>query len=235
MFYRFLVMCLCVGFSAPVLASEKLIKDRLAELVANPELAVIEATPIADLYQIMVEGQVIYMTVDGRYLFSGDLVDLKTRSNLTEKAKVNLVKMKLEKLDTESMIIYSATGKTEHIITVFTDIDCPFCSKLHSEIPALNENGVEVRYLAYPRAGIGSASYHKAVSVWCADNRAKTMDKAMWGEDIAAKTCHNPVASHIELSQGFNVRGTPNIFLEDGQVLPGYVPAKELLRVLNKK
>ncbi len=234
MLNRSLLVFLGLVLSMSVLASEELIKKSLLQFVADPQHAVIKASPVPGLYQVAVDGQIIYMSADGRYLFSGDLIDLETRSNLTNKAKAGLVKLELDKLDTSSMIIYPAIGETKHVITVFTDIDCQFCTKLHVEIPKFNEQGVEVRYLAYPRTGVGSPSYHKAVSVWCADNQNKMMDKAMLGQTVATKTCNNPVKSHLALVGVFNVRGTPNIVLEDGRVMPGYVSAEKLINILNK-
>ncbi len=235
MFYRSLVMFLCLGLSASAFASEELIKERLSELVANPELAVIESSPIAGLYQVSIEGQVVYISADAKYLFSGDLIDLDTRQNLTDKAKERWIKVQIENIDKESMIIYPAKGETKHVVTVFTDIDCPFCSRLHAEVPELNKAGVEIRYLAYPRAGVGSVSYHKTVSVWCASDQNKMLDLAMLNKSVPIKVCNNPVASHVALAKKMQVRGTPNLILEDGQVLPGFIPAQELLNILNEK
>lgn len=210
------------------------IKQSLKHIVPNSETATIKETPVKGLYQVIIDGQLVYMSSDGRYLMSGKLLDLKTRVNLTEKAKTALVKKVLASLSPKSMIVYPAKGVKKHTITVFSDIDCPYCGKFHQEVPALNKAGIEVRYMAYPRAGIGSSSYDKAVSVWCASNPQKALDKAMTTGKVDAKTCINPVKSDFELGGKMNVTGTPTLIFESGDVLPGYVPAKQLIAVLKK-
>jgi thiol:disulfide interchange protein DsbC len=184
------------------------IKQSLKHIIPNSKTAQIKETPIKGLYQVIIDSQLVYMSSNGRYLMSGKLLDLKTRVNLTEKAKVIV------------------------IITVFSDIDCPYCEKFHREVPALNKAGIEVRYMAYPRAGIGSSSYDKAVSVWCSANPQKALNKAMLTGKVDSKTCVNPVKSDFELGAKFNVTGTPTIIFDSGDVLPGYVPAKQLIAAI---
>lgn len=222
-------------FTSTVVASTDQIMKRLSLLVADPQSAVIEKTAVPSLYQVSVEGQVIYMSEDGRYFFQGSLIDLKTRDNLTKLAKAKITKKLMSSADPKSMIRYPAVGKTKHVISVFSDIDCPYCAKLHKEIPALNAAGVEVRYLSFPRSGLNTPSYHKAVSVWCSATPGKTMDLAMARKSFETKTCENPIKTHMILAQKIGVNGTPNIVLESGEVLPGYVPAKELIKMLNKQ
>jgi thiol:disulfide interchange protein DsbC len=117
-------------------------------------------------------------------------------------------------------------------ITIFTDIDCGYCRKLHQEIPRLNELGVQVAYAAFPRAGVGSSSYQKLVSVWCADSQQDAMTQAKNGQAVPAKTCANPVAAQYELGNKIGVMGTPAIILEDGRIIPGYVPADTIAKGL---
>jgi thiol:disulfide interchange protein DsbC len=208
------------------------IKQSLKHIIPNSKTAQIKETPIKGLYQVIIDSQLVYMSSNGRYLMSGKLLDLKTRVNLTEKAKVIVIKKALASLSPKSMIVYPAKGHQKHSITVFSDIDCPYCEKFHREVPALNKAGIEVRYMAYPRAGIGSSSYDKAVSVWCSANPQKALNKAMLTGKVDSKTCVNPVKSDFELGAKFNVTGTPTIIFDSGDVLPGYVPAKQLIAAI---
>ncbi|WP_321324596.1 DsbC family protein [Thiomicrorhabdus sp.] len=211
------------------------IKQRLQTIIpTNANNAVITKSAIPGLYQIQLGMTVVYMSKDGKFLVNGSMVDLDTQTNLTRKAQAEARKIALKAIPEETMIIYPGKeGKKQHTITVFSDIDCPYCVKLHKEIPQLNEAGVTVRYISYPRAGVNSPSYKKAVSVWCADDKKKAMDEAMSGKTPASKTCKNPVKEHIMQAEIFEVNGTPNIILEDGNILPGYVPAKKLIQMLN--
>jgi len=224
---------LFMGGVNSAMANEKsAIQERLNQLVPGAPAASIKPSPIVGLYQVTIDTKVLYMSEDGQYLLNGSLIDLETRQNLTEAASNEVRKNALSHLDKTTMLIYPAKGKTLRNITVFTDIECPYCQKLHREIPALNAAGIEVRYLAYPRAGVGSEAFRKAAAVWCADNARQAMDKAMTGAAVVAKKCNHPVGSHLELGQRFEVNGTPNIILDTGERIPGYAPAKELIQIL---
>ncbi len=210
------------------------IQEQLNKIVPNAPQAKIEPSVIPGLYQVSVGPMVIYMSADGKYAFNGSLINLNTRENLTDQAKAKARNEAMAKVPESSMIVYPAKGEQKHFITVFTDIECPYCHKLHKEIPALNEAGISVRYLAYPRAGMNSPAYFKAVSVWCAKDPAKAMDRAMAGQGVEKQQCQNPVSMHMQQSQYFGVNGTPNIILDNGNLIPGYVPAKELIQLLNR-
>jgi thiol:disulfide interchange protein DsbC len=129
----------------------------------------------------------------------------------------------------EDLIVYSPKGEVKGVVNVFTDVDCGFCQKLHLEIAELNELGIELRYLAYPRAGLQSASYDKIASAWCAKDQNTAMDKLKTRQPLEIDVCDdNPVASHFALGGDLGVTGTPALLLADGTLLPGYLPAKEL-------
>ncbi len=215
-------------------ADTSAIQAQLKKMLPNAPEAIITATPMQDVFQVQVGMTVVYMSADGKYLLNGNLIDLETRDNLTDLAKSNARQSAMQNIPESSMIVYPAKGKQKHLVTVFSDIDCPYCAKLHKEIPALNAAGISVRYLGYPRSGMGSPSYHKAVSVWCAKDSAKAMDNAMLGLPVENKVCVNPVRDHMMEAKRFEVNGTPNIILENGELLPGYVPAKELIKILNE-
>lgn len=199
----------------------------LAQLMPNTKPSSIEETPIPGIYEVSYGSTIFYFTKDASMMFRGDLIDVKKRENLTEKKRGEARGKLLSSMDESKMIVFPAKNETAKV-TVFTDIDCPYCVKLHREMADYNAEGITIRYMAYPRAGIGSRSYQKAVNVWCSDDPAKAMGDAKEGKSIADKTCDNPVAQQYQLGQALGVQGTPAMFLEDGTSLPGYVPAKRL-------
>lgn len=194
----------------------------------------INPAAIPGLYEVVIGGQVYYLSEDGHYIVQGDIIDLNSRDNLTENRRGELRDKALAALDEKDMVVFAPTGPVRHTVTVFTDIDCPYCRKMHSQISAYNKEGIKVRYLLFPREGIGSESYNKAVSVWCSSDRQDAFTKAKRGDKIESKTCDNPVRAQFELGQKLGVQGTPTIILESGDVLPGYVPPTQLSELLAK-
>ncbi len=190
-------------------------------------------TPIEGLYQIRYGSQVFYVTSDARYLMQGKLIDLQARRDLTEEAKIGARKAIMDTVKEDQTLVYSPK-KPKHTITVFTDIDCPYCRKIHQEVDQFNALGIKVRYMLYPRAGMGSPSYNKSVSVWCAKDRNTALTTAKNGGTVESKTCENPVAAHMLIGEQIGVTGTPAIVLEGGELIPGYRPAAELARVLDQ-
>ncbi|MNC33572.1 Thiol:disulfide interchange protein DsbC precursor [compost metagenome] len=129
------------------------------------------------------------------------------------------------------MVVYPAKGETKSHITVFTDTTCPYCHKLHAEVPELNRRGIEVRYVAFPRQGLGSPGDEQLQAVWCSSDRKAALDKMIDGKEIKAAKCANPVSKQFQLGQSIGVNGTPAIVLEDGQVIPGYQPAPQVAKL----
>lgn len=233
---RSLLAVTMAGVVSSVQAEEySAIRAQLKQIVPNAPEASIKPSVITGLYEVSVGTMVIYMSEDGKFAFNGNLIDLDTRENLTDKAKSEIRKEAMSKISVDSMIVYPAKDKEKHVMTVFSDVDCPYCHKLHNEIPVLNEAGITVRYLAFPRSGVGSPAYQKWVSAWCAEDPAKAMDKAMKGQPLATKKCDHPVDEHMQHARFFGVNGTPNIILDSGKMLPGYVPANELIQIFNRE
>ena len=210
------------------------IRNSLKILLPGIQPDEIRATPLDNLYEVTFGARVIYLTADGRYLLQGKIIDLETRTEITEQRLSELKQTAMAKVGEDQMIIFGPDDAKD-TVTVFTDIDCGFCRKLHAEMDRYNEEGIRIRYLFYPRAGIGSDSYKKAVSVWCADDRKAAMNKAKAGQDVEARTCENPVEMHYELGQTIRVTGTPALVLDDGEVVPGYVPAHKLRQALDQR
>jgi thiol:disulfide interchange protein DsbC len=209
------------------------VRQGVSKLLSGQEVSSIEPSPISGLYEVMVGPKLFYVSADGKYLLNGSLYDINSREDLTTPKVAKVKAQMIEKIGEDNMVIF-APEKYQHTVTVFTDIDCGYCRKLHNEIQQYNEQGIRVRYLMYPRAGIGSPSYQKAVNVLCADDRNDAMTRAKAGEDIEKKQCENSVAQHYDLGQTLGVNGTPAIFLESGELVPGYVPAKRMAAMLSE-
>jgi thiol:disulfide interchange protein DsbC len=211
----------------------RLLRNRLPGVDVGPATR----TPVEGLYQSKVGADYAYLFSNGRYALVGELIDLQTGNNLTEQAKG---KDNLELLNTISesdMVVFPAKGQEKHAITVFTDTECPFCRKLHAEVPQLQAAGIKVRYIPFPRNGPAGASYESMKSVWCAKDRQKAMSIAKGITEGVLPKPGCPEARAVD--QGFalgikiEIRGTPAIFLPTGRLLEGYVPAKELVQLLN--
>ncbi len=204
----------------------------------------ITPTPLAGVYELVSNNKVYYISKDARYLINGTLIDIIDDKNLTnatlakleEKNKVVRVEQ-LKTIKKEDFLIYPAKGETKHVMSVFTDVSCPFCTKLHQEIDELNDNGVEVRYMFFPRdysrVGNRSRSFQAMVSVWCADDQKQALTDSKNREEIESKSCDHPLLSHIELAKSMGLSGTPMMILDDGTLFEGFRPASALLKAFN--
>lgn len=195
----------------------------------------LKSTPLPGIFEAKFGGEIIYVSADARYVLAGDLIDAQTKTSLTEESRSADRQAIMKDIDASKTIEFKAKGEEKHVLYAFTDVDCPFCVKLHKEVPALNEKGVTVRYLAYPRAGVGSPAYKKMVNIWCSDNKQEAMTKVKSGETIEAKECENPVAADFELGRKLGVNGTPALVTADGLMIPGFRPADQLVKMLDSQ
>ncbi len=221
---------------APAKAPAEL-KSALKELLGTQAEAMqINPSPIPGLYEIVADTYVFYASKDGRYLIrGGDILDLQQDvRNLTEERRNGLRLRALETVPEKDMIVFSPEKETKHVLTVFTDVDCFYCAKLHQEVSKLNQAGVEVRYLAFPRSGPGSPTHNKMVSVWCADDRQQAITDAKNRKPVPSASCDNPVNEEYNLGRQLGVSGTPALVLPNGELLPGYAPAEKLVSYLEK-
>ncbi len=219
--------------SAPVPAPDKRPDLTPLQAALNGEKPdSVAPAPIPGLYEVVIGGQVLYLSEDGRFVIQGDILELGSRDNLTENRRGEMRGKAIDAIGEDKMVVFSPEGPTKHTVTVFTDIDCGYCRKMHTQITAYNKEGIKIRYLWFPREGVGSESFNKAVSVWCADDRRDAMTKAKRGENVERKTCDNPVKAEYELGQKLGVRGTPSMILESGEMIPGYVPPTQLAQML---
>jgi len=226
-------LCLALFASSSILADRAADEVAIRQALGDVKPASVEPTPVSGLYEVVVGSSVVYMSADGRYMLQGELVDVQNRVSLTEPRRRQVTRTVIESVGEDNMIVFKPE-KEKHEITVFTDIDCGYCRKLHNEMDQYLNEGIKVRYMMFPRAGVRSESYKKAVAVWCAEDRNGALTDAKNGKAVEMKTCDNPIDLHMSLVQQLGARGTPFIVLEDGSTQPGYVPAKKLSQLLDQ-
>jgi thiol:disulfide interchange protein DsbC len=235
-----LCLCLLAALSATAVAA-----DEPARAPADPRAAIakkfsgtkpedIKPSPISGIYEVPMGADVLYVSADARYVFAGDLFELDSRVNLTEAGRSAGRGKALAKQDQRDMIVFAPASEPRHSITVFTDVECGYCRKLHSEIDQLNKLGIEVRYMAYPRAGPGTNDWQKMEAVWCAKDRKAAITQAKLGQEIKSPGCTAPVTRQYKLGEDLGVRGTPAIFTSSGDYIGGYLPPVQLAEQLNQ-
>jgi len=222
---------------APV---DKEVADALRKALDQPAMGLavesVKTSEIPGMYEVQfANGPLVYSTAKGDYFLVGDIYSAGPDGfvNLGEQRRDGERVEQLAAVEEKDMIIFSPEGETRAHITVFTDVTCFYCQKLHKEVPELNKRGVEVRYLAYPRAGVGSEGYQQLVNAWCADNPQETLTKLKSKQSVQQKSCEdNPVADQYRLGQELGVRGTPAMITTDGKMIPGYQSADDLMVTL---
>ncbi|HYE36971.1 DsbC family protein [Methylocaldum sp.] len=212
-------------------ADNKAIEEALKQALPGVKPDSITPSAMSGLYEVVVGPKLFYVSEDGRYLFQGSMIDIKEREDLTEGKLAEARVSSLKKVGFDNMIVFKPKSPKQ-LVHVFTDIDCGYCRKLHSEIDQYLKEGIEIRYLFFPRAGEGSDSYKKAVSVWCAEDRNEALTKAKRGDTVESRQCDNPVDQHLALGTQMGAAGTPMLVTEKGTILPGYVPASQLAKIL---
>ena len=230
-----LLLLLLFVMSSSALADDVAdLKQKLKKMFPNEAPFEVSKTPVPGLFEVDFGDSFMYITADAEYAVKGDIIHMLTNANLTDiKRSENRLKT-LSAITDKNTIIYPAVNKIVRM-TVFTDIDCSYCRKLHSQIAGYNKLGIEVRYAFYPRAGIGSNSYKKAVSVWCADDQHAALDRAKSGQVIEERNCDNPVALHMDVANKIGVNSTPTLVFDDGTVIPGYIPPARLIALLKQR
>ena len=222
------------GYAIAESADHAAIQKSLQSLLPEFKADKITPSPINGISEVMIGPQLFYVTNDGKYLFQGSLIDIKTRTDISEERRKSARLDAVNAMGDDNMIVFPAS-KPRHTITVFTDIDCGYCRKLHKEVDQLNARGITVRYMLFPRSGVNTASYDKAVSVWCEDDRNAALTDSKSGKTLPKGNCDNPVKAHMDLGKLLGVKGTPAMVLDDGELLPGYIPAARLSKELDKK
>ena len=228
-----LVMTLISGLAMAETPEDRV---RAGLTTLNDRVAIMDVREIGSgLFQVVLaSGERLYTVEDGRFLLTGDLYEVSENEivNLTEMQRNGERLAAIEALNPDDIISFAPAGETKKVVYAFTDIDCGYCRKLHDEVKGYTDLGIEIRYLAFPRAGVGSASFQKYVSAFCAADNKQSLTDAKAGREIPTLNCENPVAAQYELGRMLGVSGTPSLILDSGQMVPGYVPAADLARQL---
>ena len=215
------------------------LRARLAvnlEAASQNQIQVLALNPTAMANMVEVElstGEILYTNITGEYLFAGDMFQSSPDGliNLSSQTRQVRTVEKIAAIPTEEMIVFEPQ-ETRAAITVFTDVDCQYCRALHRDLSKLMDLGIEIRYIAYPRGGAQAGSFQKMISVWCSEDRQKTLTQAKNGQNLPERECENPVLEHYALGNEIGISGTPALVLADGRVIPGYMDSDRLAALL---
>ena len=209
------------------------IKEVISKAYPNVDIENIKKID-ENFHEIIINNQIYYATNDGKFLIVGSVIDLNTKESITENTKMSQRLDVIQSINDKNMIIYKPEV-SDHVLTVFTDSSCPYCQKLHNEIPRLLENNVEIRYVLFSRNGDKVDAYDQLLSAWCSEDRMRAIESLFDGDLLDEKDeCINPLNKNYELASRLSVEGTPTIFLEDGRVIPGYQNYKNILEIINQ-
>lgn len=226
------LLVLTLALCLPAKADQAAVQSAVERIAPNAEDVAIAETVVDGLYEVRFGSEIVYITDTGEHLIQGRLIDLETREDLTEKSRSKVRLKVLQEIDPSQEIVF-APEEPVHELTVFTDIDCGYCRKLHSEIQDYMDQGIAVRYMMFPRSGPDTPSFEKAISVWCADDQQTALTDAKAGNEPTPLQCDNPVRSQYDTGVSIGVTGTPALFTESGVHIPGYVPAEQLRQRLD--
>ncbi len=215
---------------AAALADDQLeaVRSKISEMFESIDAEDIDTSGVDGWYKIQKGAIVAYVSADGRYLMQGDMIDLDLQMNLTELARNTARKELMDTLD-DGQVIAFTPAEVKSTVTIFTDVDCGYCRRLHSQIDDYLAKGIEVRYLLYPRNGPASRAWNTSEDVWCSDDRQNALTQAKLDRDFESNSCDaSAVQEHYMLGQEVGLTGTPAIVLEDGTLIGGYMPADQL-------
>lgn len=235
-------MLLCLAFT--VSAEEPLpeaitqaITQQLTQVKPDVVITSITTSPISGLYKVTLENsnQVIFSDKTGGYFIAGDMYKID-ENNLINLQKEERIINLLSQIDLQDMIIYRTQGVVKNILYIFTDVDCPYCVKLHQEIPSLTQRGIEIRYLAYPRSGLYSPAFTKLAAAWCSADPHETLSKLQQGgyTNMDDDCDDRMIEEQYVIGNQIGVNGTPSIVLPNGKVISGYHSAEELIALLHE-
>ncbi len=217
------------------------VRQNMGDKINGKQPDVIVKTPLQGIYELYYAKQIFYVDGTGRYIFRNGRMVSSKGENLTDSALSHAAQLQAKKnlhylsqIADNEMLVYPASLEQRaerSVITIFTDVDCPFCSRIHEELDTYTKAGITIKYLFYPRAGRESSAYSSLVSVWCSEDRYAALEKVESGQHIATKRCKHPVDKHLELAKKFRLLGTPAIFLQDGTLLVGYKRPDDLIKL----
>lgn len=234
MLKRWLIVAALALFSLHAVADdgEKAVDEALHKIFPSSKPTQVLKSDLPGFYQAIVNGQVFYVSSDGKYLIHGSVFDIAAKTDIGERQLAALRKGTLERIPAAQQIVF-APPNPKYTVTVFTDVDCPYCREFHKQIAQYNKLGIAVNYVLFPLA-IHPGADKKAESVWCSSDRNVSYTDAMSGKDVGSKTCSNPIANLTELGKSMGVDGTPAIFDADGEHVGGYMPPDKLAQRLDQ-
>ncbi len=231
---RFFLIAIALLLATPLSANEAKVREAMAQVAPGVAINSVKPAAVDGFYEVLIGMQVVYISADGKYLMQGRLFDIAAGKDLSEPTVAAAKAEIINQIEDKDTIIFEPKNYTE-TLTVFTDIDCPYCVKFHDEMDQYMAAGIRIRYLFFPRAGLGSGSYAKALSVWCADSQQAAMTRSKAGQSVAENHCENPINDHMSLVKKLGVRGTPAVYTERGEQLGGYLPAAQVAAHLKAK
>jgi thiol:disulfide interchange protein DsbC len=209
------------------------IRQRMAQVIPDAVPDSITATPAAGWFEVRYGTEILYLSADGRYLMQGNLLDLQSMANLTERTRRAVRAEYFSEIDEAQLTVYRPAGEIRHTLNIFTDPNCPHCRRLHQEMEEYLAAGVQVRYFMFPVLGRQSPEIMR--NIWCAEDRAAAMDRAQVGLPVAQQDCATPVEAHMLLARELGINGTPASISQQGQLISGYRPAAEVIQLLNQQ
>ncbi|HVV97160.1 MAG TPA: DsbC family protein [Rhodanobacteraceae bacterium] len=220
----FIVIGLLMAFGATAGTPEDTVRQAMSALAPNVKIDAVQESPIPGFYEAIAGGQFVYVTKDGKYVLDGNAYDVANRRDLTETSRAKARKDALAKVGPDKRIVFAPAAPlaAKHTVTVFTDVDCPFCRRFHQQIAAYNAKGIAVDYLFYPLS-IHPGADKKAEAVWCSQDRPNAFTAAMSGKDPGKATCPNPVGELTELAKSLGIGGTPTVLADDGSQIPSQI------------
>lgn len=206
--------------AAPVSGEEKVVRDALLKLAPSMKVQLVAKSELPGYYEVVIDnGQALYVSADGKYLIQGEVFDVAQKTSLSGRAQAAWRLSALKNLPQSKRLVF-APPNPKHTVTVFTDVDCPYCRQFHKQIAAYNQVGIAVEYVLFPLA-IHPGADKKAEAVWCSQDRNAAYTAAMNGQDPGKKTCENPVAETTALAMKIGISGTPTILNESGLQVNG--------------
>lgn len=231
--YRSVLFTLLAIVALPVLAASDptaVATAALHKLVPGANVQSVTQSPLPGFYAVVADGHPVYISIDGKYLIEGRVFDVDSRHNVMDDALATVRKQALAEIPASNRITFAPAHPKYHV-TVFTDVDCPYCHEFHKQIAEYNKLGIAVDYVLFPLS-IHPGADKKAETVWCSKDRNSAYNAVMEGKTLAPKTCANPIAKITDVAARIGVNGTPGILADDGTQLGGYLPPAELAKRL---
>ncbi|RPG42759.1 MAG: DsbC family protein [Gammaproteobacteria bacterium TMED112] len=226
---------LALFLSLFVLSNEENLKDKIEKILPSGlPINFIEASSIPGFYVVNVaNNQILYVSKSLEFVLAGEVIQLKEGqiTSLNDVYQTKFIKDIVSTIDTNESINFISNNE-KYKLTVFTDISCGYCRLLHSEIDSYLDEGLTINYLAFPRDGLTGNVYKNMVSAWCSQDQRQSLSDLKKGEEIKQIECPNPVSDHFRKGSLLGITGTPTIILEDGRMFSGYMPANELIKII---